>query len=264
MYNNKKKVVFILFFHLLCVIGVFAESRSFDDIFPNLNPNIKKAVFTASGYNKSSQKANGIELIGDSGIDTQIVNVVFGIDPGYIVESILVIPTTPGAVTLLDIYNALRNIRDLKGRLYDSETRKQSVPLFEDATRIISEKQTTPIPDPAPVGSLPPKETFFIRLKDINFGNIYYRAEISLEKNGLCYSLSNFKNMSYFLIPVIKEGKFITQIYFEPINEGILIYSIAGADVSDFIASKIHMSSAITKRLAVIISWAAEGISKIK
>jgi hypothetical protein len=63
---------------------------------------------------------------------------------------------------------------------------------------------------------------------------------------------------------VIKEGNFTAQLYIEPIEEGILIYSIAGADISDFFASKIDMDSAIIKRLAVIVSWAADGINQKK
>jgi hypothetical protein len=111
---------------------------------------------------------------------------------------------------------------------------------------------------------VPEKETVYLRLKDVNFGNSYYRGEMALVQNGLRYSLSNFKNITYFLIPVIKEGKFIAQLYFEPIEEGLLIYSLAGADVSDFLASKIDMGSAISKRLSVMISWATDGIAKLK
>jgi len=264
----QKKTVFVLIFHLLCAINAFAELRAFNDIFPNLSPNIQNAVFSDSGYIKSSQKENGFNLIGNSvnvdGIAPQIINEILSKKPGYLVEYILVIPGKTGAVTLLDVYNALGNVRNLKGRLYNSATRNQAVPLFEDATRIKSEKQTTAIPDPAPAGGLPASETVFIRLKDVNFGNTYYRGEMTLVRNGLCYSLSNFKSMTYFFIPVIKEGNFTAKLYFEPIYEGILIYSIAGTDVSDFVASRVHMSSAIAKRLEVITSWAAEGISKIK
>jgi hypothetical protein len=61
------------------------------------------------------------------------------------------------------------------------------------------------------------------------------------------------------LIPVIKQEKFTAQLYFEPITEGILVYGLAGADVSDFIMSRMDMSSAIGKRLAVIISWVIDG-----
>jgi len=100
-----------------------------------------------------------------------------------------------------------------------------------------------------------------MRLKDANFGNSYYRGDIALFRNGLRYSLTNNKNISYFFITVIKEEKFTVQLYFEVIAEGILIYSLAGTDVSDFISSRIDMPSAINKRLAVIISWAAEGIT---
>jgi hypothetical protein len=85
-----------------------------------------------------------------------------------------------------------------------------------------------------------------------------------LDQRGLRYSLSNNKSLTYFLIPVIKEEKFTAQLYFEPIQEGILIYGLAGADVSNFVSSRIDMASAISKRLAVIISWVADEITKQK
>jgi len=258
----RKKIILTVFLYLLCAICLFAQ-RGFNDIFPNMGQDFRNAVFSESGYVKSGEKSSGFELTGvSSGIDFQIINGVMGKNPRYIVESILVIPGSPGTVTLLDVYNALGNIRDLSGRLYDSATRNQAIPLFEGVTRIEGERQTTAIPDPPAARTLPHSETIFIRLKDSNFGNSYYRAEMSLIQNGLCYNLSNFRNLTYFLIPVIREGKFTAQLYFEPINEGVLIYSIAGADVSDFVASMVHMSSAISKRLAVIISWAVEGILK--
>jgi hypothetical protein len=260
----QKKLLFSLFFCLLCAIHLSAQARSFNDIFPNLGADIRSSAFSGSGYVRSGGKSIGLELIGgrvSSGIDPQIINGVMSKNPGYIVESILVIPVLAGSVTLLDVYNALGNIRGLSGRLYNSQTRNQAIPLFEDATRIRSERQTTAIPDPPPSSTLPRTETVFIRLKDSNFGNSYYRGDMSLTQNGLCYSLSNFRNLTYLLIPVIREDKFTAQLYFELLNEGVLIYSIAGADVSDFVASRVDMGSAIAKRLEVITSWAADGIS---
>jgi len=200
----------------------------------------------------------------NSKLDSQIVNNVLKKNPGYLVESILVINAPPESVSLLDIYNALGNIQALSGKMYNSHTRNKSVPLFEEATRITSNKQTNAIPDPAPSKTLPKTETVYIRLKDANFGNTYYRAEIALVQNGLRYTLTNFRNISYLFIPVMKEETFIAQLYFEPIQEGILIYSVAGADISDFVASKIDIDSAISKRVNVIISWAADGIRKKK
>ena len=262
-----KKIILVLIFNSLCAIHVFAQLRAFDDIFPNASEKIREAAFGDSGYVKSSRKSGGFDLIGNSktsGIAAIVSDTVLEKNPGFIIESISVISGENGRADLLDVYNAIGNIRGLKGRLYNSHTRNQAVPLFENATRIKSEKQTTEIPDPSPAKSVPENEIMYIKLKDVNFGNSYYKGEMTLIQNGLCYSMSNFKSLTYFLFPVIKEGKFIARLYFEPIFEGILIYSIAGADISDFVASKIDMDSAIAKRLAVITSWAADGISGAK
>ncbi|MDR0321264.1 MAG: hypothetical protein LBI28_07155 [Treponema sp.] len=257
----KRLIIAVIFF--ACITNVFAQTRTFNDIFPNIGANIRTAAFSSSGYARSSQRTSGFVIASQgSRLDPQIVNNVLRRSPGYLIESIMVIPGNPGSVTLLDVYNALRNVRDLRGRLYDSATRNQAVPLFEDATRIVSERQTSAIPDPPAATTLPRSETVYIRLKDANFSNTYYRAEMSLTANGLCYTMINFRSMSYLLVPVIREEKFIAQLYFEPIQEGILLYSIAGVDISDFFASRIHIDSAISKRLTVITSWAIDGIRR--
>ena len=256
-----KKILLIIF--SLCAVNVFSQLRSFNDIFPSVREDVRSKVFSDSGYVKSSRKANGFNIQGRHGarLDPSIVNIVLRTNPGYIVESILVIPGS-GTASLLNIYNALGNIRDLKGRLYNSATKNREVPLFEDATRITSDRQTNAIPDPQPARTLPQTETVYLRLRDVNFGNTFYRGEMALVQSGLRYTLSNFRSMNYLLVPVIREEKFIAQLYFEPIREGILIYSLAGADISDFFASQIHVDSAISKRLTVITSWAADGIRR--
>jgi len=256
-----KKIILIFF--ILSLLCINAQARDFNDIFPNVSHDIKDEALGSEGYVRTFQRASGFQIIGNSRssrLDPQIVNNVLAGNPGYLVESIIIIPGSPGFVSLLDVYNAIGNIRGLSGRLYNSHTRNQEIPLFEEATRVLSERRTTPIPDPPPARILPGTETVYIRLKDANFGNTYYRGEIALIQNGLRYTLSNFKSLSYLFIPVIREGKFIAQLYFEPIEEGILIYSIAGADVPDIFASRISMNSAISKRLAVITAWASDGI----
>ena len=259
-----KKYVLIILFYLIFASFASAQLRAFNDIFPNLSKDDRSEVFSKEGFVKTNTKKSGFNIIGENtvGIDGSILRKVLDMDPGYLVESISIIPVKPEDVTLLDIYNALGKIRNLKGKLYSSYTRKQFVPLFEEATRITSEKNMTSIPDPPPSNIIPQEETAFVKLKDVNFGNSYYRAEAKLYKNGLCYTLTNFKSLSYLLVPIIKEGNFIALLYLEPIKEGILIYGFAGVNISDFFASKISVNSAISKRLGVITAWAAEGIQK--
>jgi hypothetical protein len=256
-----KKTLCLCCIGIFCFIPLFAQTRSLNDIFPRISPEIRDQAFSPDGFIKSSERSDGFYLLDSNGLDPRLSRSVLSSQPSVLVESLLVIPRTGAPVSLLEVYNALGNIRALKGRLYHSATRDQDIPLFEDATRIAGAKKTSPIPDPGPASSVPASETVYLRIKDVNFGNSYYRGDISLDASGLLYRLSNYKNLTYLFIPVIKEEKFIAQLYFEPITEGVLVYSIAGADVSDFVASKIHMPSAIAKRLAVIISWAVDGIS---
>jgi hypothetical protein len=176
------------------------------------------------------------------------------------VESLLVIPYEGEPVKLLNVYNALGKIQNLKGRLYHSATRDENIPLFEEATRLKGAGRNSAVEDPPDASAIPPPETIYIRVKDVNFGNSYYRADISTTPEGLLYYLSNSKSLTYLFVPVIKEGNFITRMYFEPIAEGVLVYSIAGAEVSDFISSRIDISSAIRKRLVVILDWVIDGL----
>ena len=264
------KLIFFAYltFTCLAVSPVFSQTRSFDEIFPRLPSPVRNAVFSGEGYSKSFEKIQRSALIGSekNSIEPQIIESLFHKQPGFIVESIQIIPAktggSGGSYSLLDVYNALGKTGSLAGWLYRSHTRKESVPLFEEVTRIESSKRNTTIPDPPPASAIPRSETVYLRIKDINFGNSFYRGDMKLTRYGLQYGLTNYKNLTYRFVTVIKEEKFSAQLYFEPITEGILIYGIAGADVSDFISSRIDMCSAINKRLAVILSWVSDGIIK--
>ncbi|MDR2717103.1 MAG: hypothetical protein LBB89_03435 [Treponema sp.] len=251
------------FFLFLLSLFPLSAQRSFNEIFPGISATVRDAAFSSEGFYRSSEKASSSVLAGSgqSAIDPQIIEAVFLRQPRFLVESIVVVPGDAGQYSLLDVYNALGKIRGLKGRLYHSATRNENIPLFEDVTRIQSAQKNNPVADPPSASKIPSSETIYVRLKDVNFGNTYYRGDIALVHHGLRYSLSNNRNVTYFFVPVIKEEKFIAQLYFEPIEEGILIYALAGVDVSDFVSSKLDMASAIGKRLAVIIGWVAEGIT---
>ncbi|MDR1636629.1 MAG: hypothetical protein LBR93_04760 [Treponema sp.] len=255
-----KKLSLIVFL-LLCSVSLSAELRSFDDIFPGLNSSIRAQVFSNSVYLSSFDKKTPYSLLNAPGLDAQISAGIITSRPTVLIESLSLIPYDAGVpLELVDVYNSIRNIRGLKGRLYHSATRDEDVPLFEDATRIEGQNKTGPVQDPAPKSSMPEAETIYIRLKDVNFGNSYYRGDIALHRHGFLYTLSNYRDLTYLLFSVIKAEKFTIRFYFEPLREGLLIYSISGAAVSDFIASRIDIPSAIQKRLDVIFSWMNDGI----
>lgn len=233
--------------------------RSINEIFPSLDAGIREQVFSPGGYFVSH--GEDYQIMNAPGLDPQTRSALAGIDPSVVIECLVVIPYTSGPMESVDIYNAIRHIRALKGRLYPSYTRGTEVPLFEDATRIAGARRTSAVEDPPPRNIMPDSETIYIRLKDTNFGNSYYRAQIEKKSRGFSYDLSNNRDLTYIIFPVIKAGRFIAQFYFEPLTEGVLIYGLSGAEVSDFVASKVSMPSAIQKRLEVILSWAADGVT---
>jgi len=243
--------------------------RSFDDIFPNLPPAVRTGAFSQDGHFRAFSRRAVPDrdfgqdiLASQSALDSGISEVVLAVQPLVLVESILVIPGEGGRYSLLDVYNALSQTRNLQGRLYHSHRRDAYIPLFEEVTRLDAGRRNAPIADPALASSVPQSETIYMRLRDANFGNTFYRAQMNLDGYGLRYSLTNNRTITYLMFPAIREGRFVAQMYFEPIAEGILIYSLAGVDVSNFVYSQIHMSSAISTRLAVIIEWAVDGITR--
>ena len=254
-----RRTIYLSILLIFLTAQLNAQVRAFNTIFPDLPPEIIKSVFSNEGYLKSLNSASVQNLIckRPNALNPEIAGNVLQRGAGYYVEALLVVP---GSKNMLDVYNALGKISGLKGILYQSYTKGESIPLFEEATRIESDKKNIPIPDPKPVLKVPSNETIFIRLKDTNFGNCYYRGDMVMVDGGLKYSLTNIKNLSFMLIPVIKEEKFFAQLYFEIIEEGVLVYSLTGAEVSDLVASKIDMPSAIRKRLEVIIIWVANGL----
>jgi hypothetical protein len=259
-----KYLLFLFLFILFLPADIFTEAnslRSFSELFPSLGESQKKEAFSEEGTIRSVKKNEALEFLPTSGSGIDLYGTVMRSNPTYLAESLLVIPNQGIVFTRLDAYNALGKISDLKGRLYHSHTRDAYVPLFQEATRLESEKSSKAVPDPiVPARELPNAETFFIRLKDINFGNCYYRTDMSVTPFGLTYKITNTKNITYLLFTVLREDKFNSILYIEPLTDGMLIYSMAGADASDFISSMIDIPSAISKRQMVFLGWIKDGL----
>ena len=262
-----KNRVFIILYGFLFIFflasSIAAEDntlRSFGELFPSLGEDQKREAFSEDGTIRMVKKNEALEFLPVQGSGIDLYGTVMRSNPTYLAESLLVVPYQGRVLTRLDAYNALGKISDLKGRLYHSHTRNADVPLFQDATRLENEKSSKAVPDPLPTLKLPNAETLFIRLKDVNFGNCYYRTDMSVTPFGLTYKITNYKNITYLLFTVLREDKFNSILYIEPLTEGMLIYSMAGADASDFIANRIDIPSAISMRLMVFLSWIRDGL----
>ncbi|MDR1108819.1 MAG: hypothetical protein LBL19_07280 [Spirochaetaceae bacterium] len=240
---------------------LFGAPRSFTDLFPGLNNEKKSQVFSPAGYSEFNFASTGLQLVPRSRPGAAAIAApILSRRPSFFIENLLVCPYPPGYSGLITLYNALGKVKSLGGRIHRDQTEKEG-PAFKETTRIESAEKNTPLPDPGPALQIPATETIYMRLKDEDFGNTYYRAELTATEDALFYTLVNLKTIYAVIFPLIKEDKLIAQLYIEPLSEGILIYSIIGAEVSDIVLSKTDvLSGVLSRRVEIIIDWIIDGI----
>jgi hypothetical protein len=61
----------------------------------------------------------------------------------------------------------------------------------------------------------------------------------------------------------MRAEKFIAVLYVEPLREGMLVYSVAGIDIPEFIADRINLAINIDRRLTVFLNWLSDGFRSI-
>lgn len=236
-----------------------ATPRTFAQAYPLLDAAGRAEAFSAEGLLESRDGGKAaFAPAGTGGLDPAAV--LQARKPSFLVESVRVLPYGSSQADLRAVYHALSQVRALAGRTYRSSSRGKEIPLFEEAVRIEGPRKNVSLPDPAAPRSVPERETMYLRLKDANFGNSYYRADIQGAAQALRYALTNERALSYGIIPVMGEDKFAASLYVEPLAEGILVYGIAAAEVSSFVASRVNIPSAIRKRLEVIMDWLEDGL----
>ena len=192
----------------------------------------------------------------DFGID--LLGSVMKKNPSHIIEALVVVPYNEKELDLLDIYNALGRIEKIKD--YPASFDGNEFYVFTESTRIESNRNRRAVSDPLPAVTLPFSETMYLRLKEFSYGNLFIRGDVSISMYGITYSMTNFTDVRYFLIPIMKAERFITIIYLEPVKEGILIYSVTGFYIPGFIADRVDLTPSINRRIEIFINWITDGL----
>ncbi|MDR2210638.1 MAG: hypothetical protein LBO65_04115 [Spirochaetaceae bacterium] len=252
-----KGPVFFLFILGQAFYGA-AQVRQVRDIFPAIRTRQLNEALSSGGYLYSGTAAENLTLNPRTGENLRIVKASLG-NPGFFVEALRIVPRREAGP--LQIYNALQRIRSLKKQLYHSATRDRYMPLFPDTVRIEGpDRIRSFLPDPPPALRLPPENRMYVRLTDANFGHCYYTILLTAGTQAILCRITNFKTVNFGPIPVMRENTFVSLLYIEPVEEGLVVYCLAGAEVSNFIAKHVNISSALSKRLDVIVAWILDGL----
>jgi hypothetical protein len=235
------------------------ELRSFNDIFPGLSRIQKANVMNDIGARGSFEKNDVPSLIPgqDSGIN--LLSGVMAKNPSHIIEALILVPYNRRVLDLLDIYNGLRKIKNIQNHTIPMREGKK-VKIFKDTTRLESAQNRRPAPDPPRADTLPYSETMYLRFVDQYLGDLYIRGNVSVSLYGITYSLTNFRDVFFTIFRVMKAESFSTLIYLEPVKEGVLIYSLSGIYIPNFVASKVNLTPNINSRLTAMINWITEGL----
>jgi len=234
------------------------EPRSFDDIFPYLSRSQKAEAMSDTGLRYSFEKDGSPALIPgpDSGID--LLSGVMAKKPSHIIEALVVVPYNQRELDMLDIYNALGRIKNIQDYTFPIYGREMII--FTETTRLASARDRKPIPDPAPANMLPYEETMYLLFLDPYLGDLYLRGDVSVSLYGITYSMTNFRDISFSIFRVMRAERFSAIIYAEPVKEGILIYSVSGLYLPNFIAKRINLTPNMNRRITVLLNWITDGL----
>jgi len=241
-----------------------ASLRSLDEIFPDLSRIQRWRVFTVRGLRNTFHRNEAALFIPSSKSGIDLLGTIRDSNPVQTVEALVVVPYSGRTLNTLDAYNAIGRIQNISNYLVYSSSRDRFIPLFEESTRLDNGQRNRPIPDPPPATRLPASETMYICLRDTFFGNTYFRGNLSTGPHGITYSLTNNTAVWYLVFPVMGAEKFAAILYVEPLREGMLIYSVAGIDIPEFIASRINLAFNIDRRVTIFINWLSDGLRAIR
>jgi hypothetical protein len=246
---------------LVLISPVYAlPIRSFNQIFPSIGEIEKGMVFSTDGLRRSFKKNESQSVVPGPDSEVDLMSIVLKKNPAQFIETVWLVPHVGKLFNTLEIYNALGRVADIKNHPYQSRT--ASLYLFEESVRLESAVKNNPIPDPAPVETLPDSESVHMRLKDKYFGTIYVRGDVSPTRYGIIFSLTNYKAIRFLLFPVLRAEKFTAVVYFEPIVEGILVYTMSAVDIPDFFLARGNIIRDMDRRFTILSNWLSDGLKK--
>ncbi|MCL2007176.1 MAG: hypothetical protein FWG77_03735 [Treponema sp.] len=234
------------------------EMRTFNDLFPHFPGVWLPLVYSENGLRHSFSVNEYPVLYPNPDLDINLIERVMEADPSHLIEALLVIPYTDREYDLLDIFNALGRIENIKD--YPANFNNNEIFIFSDSHRIDNPQNRIAIPDPPPSTWLPASQTMYLRLREIYIGNLFLRGDITVNVHSITYSMTNFIDVRYFFIPIVRTERFAALIYIEPVTEGLLIYSVAGFYLPSFFADRMNLTPNINRRIEVFIRWITDGL----
>jgi hypothetical protein len=158
---------------LVYEVSPIIEIRSFNDIFPDLSRSQRLRASGDTGLRNAFEKDGSPMFVPGKTSELDLMSIVMKKKPSHIIEALIVVPYKNRELDLLDVYNALGRIKNIKDHKMTINGKEYNI--FTDTTRLASAKDRKPIADPEPVEVLPYSETIYLRFIDPYIGDLYLR-----------------------------------------------------------------------------------------
>jgi len=233
--------------------------RTYTEIFPNLTGSQRRRATSSAGVRNAFEKNEKPVLLPSPNSGINLLNSVMQKNPSHIVEALIVIPYTDRELDLVDIYNALGRIERIKDQTIPQRNGTNII-IFKETTRLISASNRKAIADPSPSNNLPFSETMYLRFTDTYIGNLFLKGDLTLSYYGLTYNMTNFRDINFSIFRIMGAERVSIILYLEPVVEGILIYSMSGLYLPEFISKRLNLTTNINNRITVLVNWITEGL----
>lgn len=221
-----------------------------------INPGIIEALEADGEVFVYDRKNEGLRFVPETPFTTDTILLVSQMDTNVLSEALYLIPYTEEYDGLnLEMYNMLRHVRKIEDVKYFSHRRDAVVNLFEDVYRTEEPSSRKSIPDDS-VDVIPPEETLYLHMKEVNFGSAHYRMNLESTEGMLKVNLVNTSVIRKF-VKVLDRENMNLQLVIIPVDEGFLIHGICALKVhnKDFIQGKLDTYSAFYRRLYALEVW---------
>ncbi|MFP4510935.1 MAG: DUF6675 family protein, partial [Spirochaetaceae bacterium] len=148
----------------------------------------------------------------------------------------------------------LRSISRMQGIEYYSERRNRMRVLFEQSYTVAEAGGDNRIAD-RHVTSIPREETLYARQEDGTFGDHAYAITYRRHANGLSLDLTNLDPLRYAFFPAVSARGLRIVLFVTPADEGVLVYSIALADVPRIPVFTGRVAISFENRLIAVTNW---------
>jgi len=243
------------------------EASAEETLSPYLAGPVSAKLLTEKKLSSASfgDTTKSLQFFPETPLKAVLTEAAGAIDPNVTIEVLFLYEkrgtdfTSPGAH--LKLYKLLRDGSRLAGIEYFSASRYTYRTFYSESYAIDSLESKKKIGDPT-VKEIPGRSSVFLFQNDLTFGKNYYEATYRYAGDSIAMTTVNRSKFTYYLMPVIAQGNFLTHIVVVPLQEKIIVYFLSCSKVPGMFGMQERIERSFTNRAEALYTWFSGRIDK--